>query len=130
MREALGKEPPVNVDISSLAQITEGYTAGGIRAAVRSTITTRRMERIDKNPLTEGEFIRALSRQPRVYREKNAAFQTFLTEVKGPVFESDKVFMNRYLFGFKQTMSLEDAREKEKKKREGGDDNAGKKKKK
>ena len=130
MREALGKEPPVNVDVSSLAQITEGYTAGGIRAAVRTTITTRRMERIDKNPLTEGEFIRALSRQPRVYREKNAAFQTFLTEVKGPVFESDKVFMNRYLFGFKQTMSLEDAREKEKKKREGGDEDGGKKKKK
>ena len=88
------------------------------------------MERIEKNPLTEGEFIRALSRQPRVYRDKNAAFQTFLTEVKGPVFESDKVFMNRYLFGFKQTMSLEDAREKEKKKREGGDEDGGKKKKK
>ena len=61
----LGKEPPSSIDVSSLAQITEGYTAGGIKGAIQSTITTRRMERIEKNPLTEAEFLRALSRQPR-----------------------------------------------------------------
>ena len=90
MRDSLGREPPASIDVSSLAQITEGYTAGGIKAAIASTLTTRRMERIEKNPLTEAEFLRALSRQPRVYREKNTAFQTFMTEVDGPVFESDK----------------------------------------
>ena len=60
-----------SIDVSSLAQITEGYTAGGIKACIQSTVTTRRMERVEKNPLTEAEFLRALSRQPRVYREKN-----------------------------------------------------------
>ena len=77
------------------------------------------------NPLTEGNS----SAMPQyVFEEKNAAFEAFLTS-EGPDFESDRS-CEWYLFGFKQTMSLEDAREKEKKKREGGDDNAGKKKKK
>ena len=130
MREALGHEPPSSIDVSSLAQITEGYTAGGIKAAITSTITTRRMERIEKNPLTEAEFLRALSRQPRVYREKNKAFQDFMCDVDGPVFESDKIFMNKYLFGFKKTMGLSAAREKEKARiasAENGDDKKKKK---
>lgn len=130
MRDSLGREPPASIDVSSLAQITEGYTAGGIKAAIASTLTTRRMERIEKNPLTEAEFLRALSRQPRVYREKNTAFQTFMTEVDGPVFESDKVFMNKYLFGFKKTMGLAAAREKKKAAEKAAEDGGGDKKKK
>ena len=81
LKESLGKEPPTSIDVSSLAQITEGYTAGGIKACIQSTVTTRRMERVEKNPLTEAEFLRALSRQPRVYREKNTG--TFLVGGSG-----------------------------------------------
>ena len=75
-----------NLSAAKDAYLAQNTVKGGIKAAIASTLTTRRMERIEKNPLTEAEFLRALSRQPRVYREKNTAFQTFMTEVDGPVF--------------------------------------------
>ena len=65
-----------------------------------------------------------------VYREKNAAFQKFMCDVDGPIFESDKIFMNKYLFGFKKTMGLSAARDKEKSRKESAENGDDKKKKK
>lgn len=53
-----------------------------------------------------------------------------MTEVDGPVFESDKVFMNKYFFGFKKTMGLAAAREKKKAAEKAAEDGGGDKKKK
>ena len=53
-----------------------------------------------------------------------------MCDVDGPIFESDKIFMNKYLFGFKKTMGLSAAREKELTKRAAGDEGDDKKKKK
>jgi hypothetical protein len=44
------------------AHVSEGYSSGSIVNSVRSTLTERRVERLDKRHLTEMEFVNALSR--------------------------------------------------------------------
>ena len=123
------KEIPEDFDISSLAQISEGYSGSAILKVVKGVITARRVERLDKRPLRETEFINALSRQQQLYGEKEKAFRNFMADLNGPVYNSSKVVMNRNLFGLSNTMGLSAAREK-KKKMDAGDDGGDKKKKK
>jgi len=102
-------ELPEDFDISTLAHISEGYTAGSIRKAVKQTLTTRRVERLDKRPLTEKEFISAMSRCLMLDSDEEKKFRAFTGDVTG----------------------LTDAQEKAKKKLNGDDgDDGGKKKKK
>ena len=97
---------------------------------IKAVVTERRVERMEKRPLRETEFINALSREQPLYGEKEEAFRTFMSDMNGPVFTSDKVVMNRNLFGLTKTMGLAAAREKKKKMDAGGDDGGDKKKKK
>ena len=78
-------------DISTLVQISEGYTCASIVNVVKSVLTARRVERLDKRPLKEFEFINALSRQQQVYGEKAEAFVNFMSDLNGPTFDSDKI---------------------------------------
>ena len=55
------KQIPEDFDISTLVQISEGYTCAAIVKVVKSVLTERRVERLDKRPLKEFEFINALS---------------------------------------------------------------------
>merc|ERR1711865_636764 len=81
----------------------------GIRKAVKQTLTTRRVERLDKRPLTEKEFISAMSRCLMLDSDEEKKFRAFTGDVTG----------------------LTDAQEKAKKKLNGDDgDDGGKKKKK
>ena len=85
------KQIPEDFDISTLVQISEGYTCAAIVKVVKSVLTERRVERLDKRPLKEFEFINALSRQQQLYGEKADAFIDFMYDHNGPTFESDKV---------------------------------------
>merc|ERR1711916_226226 len=73
--------------------------------------------------------INGLSRQQQLYDDKADAFINFMYDLNGPTFESDKIVMNRNLFGLVNTMGLSMAREK-KKKMDAGEAGDGDKKKK
>ena len=77
------RQLPAEFDLSSLAHITLGYSAGSIVKAVRATMTDRRIERLDKRPLTESEFIQALSRCPRTFNSDNKQFRSFTDAITG-----------------------------------------------
>ena len=91
LRKFMKKQIPEDFDISTLVQISEGYTCAAIVKVVKSVLTERRVERLDKRPLKEFEFINALSRQQQLYGEKADAFIDFMYDHNGPTFESDKV---------------------------------------
>ncbi|GMH89959.1 hypothetical protein TrST_g13451 [Triparma strigata] len=107
------KEVPDNFDISSLAHISEGYSAGAIYKAVRQTLTPRRVQSIEggKRPLTETEFINALARQEVTYQSDAKKYMDFTCKIT----DLDK-----------RKKEKEDAKKKEE---GGGDDKKGKKKK-
>ena len=77
------KEVPDNFDISSLAHISEGYSAGAIYKAVRQTLTPRRVQSIEggKRPLTETEFINALARQEVTYQSDAKKYMDFTCKI-------------------------------------------------
>lgn len=64
-----GATMPVDIDLSTLAHISNGYTVGSLLRAIRFTLTPRRVERVrnGKRPLASAEFLGALSKCPRVY---------------------------------------------------------------
>ena len=98
---------PAEFDVSSLAHISIGcvgswacvlrpwrhspavvpnprrYSAGSIVKAVKATMTERRIDRLDKRPLTEAEFIQALSRCPRTFNSDNKQFRKFTDAITG-----------------------------------------------
>ena len=58
---------------------------------MKSVLSDRRVEMLDKKPLREFEFINALSRQQQLYDDKADAFVNFMYDLNGPTFESDKI---------------------------------------
>ena len=86
-----GHQLPDEFDISTLAQISEGYSAGSILHAAKRTLNTRRIERADKRPFAEGEFLSALSRCPRTYGDDNVKFRNFTAVVTGLKLRRDKL---------------------------------------
>lgn len=71
------------LDISTLAHISEGYASGSIVRAVDTTLTSRRVESLDKRPLREDEFLGALARQPATFAEDNEKFKNFTAVITG-----------------------------------------------
>ena len=51
------RELPDDFDLSTLAHISEGFSAGAICATVKKTLTLRRVERLDKRAHSESEFL-------------------------------------------------------------------------
>ncbi|KAK3575190.1 hypothetical protein QTP86_020914 [Hemibagrus guttatus] len=64
-----------SLDLSSLAKVTDGYTQGHILQAVHSVLTSQRLARQTKKPLTALEFIPPLARQDPIYKEEEEAFK-------------------------------------------------------
>ena len=98
-RAAPGPRPefvPVHLDdqfdFSTLAHISEGYTAGSIRRAVKQTLSKRRVERLSKRELKEKEFVSALSRCPVNYQEDDLKYRDFTAEITGLKDTRDRVF--------------------------------------
>ncbi|KAF1314721.1 Iq and aaa domain-containing, partial [Globisporangium splendens] len=71
------------LDISTLAHISEGYSSGSIVKAVEHTLTPRRVECLEKRPLKEEEFIGALSRQTVTFVEDHERFKAFTAVITG-----------------------------------------------
>jgi IQ and AAA domain-containing protein len=89
-RTAVGEKPPKRsvelpeeFDLSILAHVSQFYSAGSIRRAVKMTLTRRRVERLDKRPLTEREFVSALARCPVTYEEDDHKYREFTADITG-----------------------------------------------
>lgn len=71
------------LDVSTLAHISEGYASGSIVRAVAATLTPRRVECLDKRPLKEDEFLGALARQPATFADDHDKFKQFTAVITG-----------------------------------------------
>merc|ERR1711871_1645690 len=75
------------LDLSTLARISEGFTAGAISRCIRRTLTQRRVARMHKRPIEESEFLNGLaieaSRNQAVYQSDQQIFREFTEMVTG-----------------------------------------------
>ena len=71
------------VNISSLAHVSEGYSAGAIARTVRIVITPRRVSMIRLRPLSNYDFLDNLSFQDVNYQDDKAAFMEFTRVITG-----------------------------------------------
>ncbi|CAK9091174.1 Dynein regulatory complex protein 11 (IQ and AAA domain-containing protein 1), partial [Durusdinium trenchii] len=74
---------PERIDISALALVSEGYSAGTIETCVRKTLTERRKATLKTRPITEKDFINPLSSLPVTYQQDNLKFQQFTAAITG-----------------------------------------------
>ena len=68
----------LQLDISSLAKITDGYTPGQMFQASQQVLTERRINQLSKKPIQALEFIAPLARMDPVYKEEEEAFKVFV----------------------------------------------------
>jgi len=71
------------LDLSSLAHISEGYSAGAIARTVRTIITKRRVAMIKSRPLNTVEFTDNLALQLVTYQDDKVALLSFLKAISG-----------------------------------------------
>jgi len=62
------------LDVSSLAKISDGYTAGDIIKCVREILTSRRIQTLPYRPLTAAEFVPALAKLDPVMPDAEMAY--------------------------------------------------------
>jgi SpoVK/Ycf46/Vps4 family AAA+-type ATPase len=79
------------VDVSSLAHISEGYSAGAIARTVRAIVSARRVAVLKQRPLGTNDFIDNLSLQEVTYQDDQKAFATFTATITGLVDRRKKV---------------------------------------
>ncbi|KAM3853527.1 dynein regulatory complex protein 11 isoform 3-T3 [Vipera latastei] len=65
------------LNISCLAQVSDGYAQGPILRAVQAVLTERRRMQLSKKPLTAVEFLTCLARQDPVYKEEEETFKVW-----------------------------------------------------
>ena len=70
-----------NLDVSSLAKITHGYTMGHIDTACQQVLTERRVANLNKKHLMAVEFVAPLARIDPVYKEEEEAFKVGLSGI-------------------------------------------------
>ena len=70
--ESAGKSSTnsVSIDVSSLAKITNGFTAGMIKQAIFGTITDRRLETVERKPIKGEEFIEQLASIEPIFQDQ------------------------------------------------------------
>ena len=66
-----------------MAQISEGYTGGAIQKTIKRTLTARRLEKLDRHPLQESEFINALSTQEITGKADETNHRRFTSKITG-----------------------------------------------
>ncbi|VUZ48711.1 unnamed protein product, partial [Hymenolepis diminuta] len=64
-----------DLDISSLAKVSDGYTAGMIDRSCKEVLTERRLDLMDKIPLRGSELISPLARIDPVFVEEEEAYK-------------------------------------------------------
>mmetsp|Transcript_110696 Transcript_110696/g.216996 ORF Transcript_110696/g.216996 Transcript_110696/m.216996 type:complete len:379 (+) Transcript_110696:276-1412(+) len=71
------------VNLSSLAHVSEGYSAGAIARTVRIVVTPRRVAMIRLRPLSNYDFLDNLSFQDVNYQDDKAVFMEFTRVITG-----------------------------------------------
>lgn len=69
-----------NLDISSLAKVSDGYTPGHLIEVIKQVLTERRIQQLGKKPLAALEFIAPLAKIDPIYKEEEEAFKTWFTK--------------------------------------------------
>uniref|UniRef100_A0A8C4RZ76 Zgc:153738 n=1 Tax=Erpetoichthys calabaricus TaxID=27687 RepID=A0A8C4RZ76_ERPCA len=64
-----------NLDISSLAKISDGYTQGSMIQAVKTVLNERRLDQMVTRPLTAAEFLAPLAKMEPVFKEEEEAIK-------------------------------------------------------
>lgn len=82
MLEAQGARVTQSLDISALAKVSEGYTAGHILKAIQSVLTERRLIWLSRRPLAASEFLGHLAKLDPVYREEEESLKVRLRLAK------------------------------------------------
>ncbi|XP_026125142.1 dynein regulatory complex protein 11 isoform X2 [Carassius auratus] len=72
-----GGEVTSDLDLSSLAKISDGYTQGHMVQVVRNILTERRIQQFPKRPLTASEFVSPLARIDPVFQEEEEALKNW-----------------------------------------------------
>jgi len=72
-----------SLDLSSLAKISDGYTAGDITNVVRQVLTARRVQTLSYKPLTASEFVSGLARLDPIDPEQELEFKNW--QLKTPM---------------------------------------------
>ncbi|XP_075406898.1 IQ and AAA domain-containing protein 1-like [Tenrec ecaudatus] len=75
MIETQGVQVTQSLDISALAKVSDGYTAGNILQATQSVLTERRLLQLPKKPLMASEFLGYLAKLEPVYREEEESLK-------------------------------------------------------
>lgn len=81
-RESIAKSLS-GIDISSLAKVSEGYSAGSIARAAKSVLTMRRVKLLRSRPVNCFDFIDSLSLQVVTYQDDRIMFTKFIQSVTG-----------------------------------------------
>eukprot|EP00403_Amphidinium_massartii_P034621 CAMPEP_0178443034 /NCGR_PEP_ID=MMETSP0689_2-20121128/38582_1 /TAXON_ID=160604 /ORGANISM="Amphidinium massartii, Strain CS-259" /LENGTH=855 /DNA_ID=CAMNT_0020066819 /DNA_START=48 /DNA_END=2612 /DNA_ORIENTATION=- len=68
---------PTKPDLSTVAGVSEGYSAGSIKQTVERVLTARRVQRMKERPLEVKEFLGPLSRTPFCWPEDYNHFRDF-----------------------------------------------------
>ena len=63
------------LDVSSLAKVSDGYTAGMIDSVCTSVLIERRVNQLGKKPLASIEFVAPLARLDPIYKEEEEMFK-------------------------------------------------------
>uniref|UniRef100_A0AAY4BCR0 ATPase AAA-type core domain-containing protein n=1 Tax=Denticeps clupeoides TaxID=299321 RepID=A0AAY4BCR0_9TELE len=70
-----GGEMSSALDISSLAKISDGYTQGQMVEVVRGLLTERRLQQLQRRPLTAAEFVSPLAKMDPVFQAEEEALK-------------------------------------------------------
>ncbi|KAF4020481.1 hypothetical protein G4228_011688 [Cervus hanglu yarkandensis] len=108
MIEAQGAKGTQHLDISALAKVSDGYTAGCILQAIQAVLTERRLLQLSRRPLLTSEFLGPLAKLDPVYREEEESLKDWY--FKTPLGKKKMKFL-------KDQDAAEEAKAKEKKKR-------------
>eukprot|EP01038_Epipyxis_sp_PR26KG_P004068 gene4068-5812_t len=79
------------VDVSSLAQVSEGYSAGAIARTSRIVLTSRRVAMLRLRPISNIDFIDNLSYQIVSYTDDKIAFMEFTKVITGLIDRRKKI---------------------------------------
>jgi SpoVK/Ycf46/Vps4 family AAA+-type ATPase len=71
------------LDVSSLAHISEGYSAGAIARTIRIIVTNRRVAMMKLRPLMNADFIDTLALQEVSYQDDKQTFMDFTRVITG-----------------------------------------------
>merc|ERR1711998_661889 len=89
------RDIPDDFDLSTLAHTSEGFSAGAICKTVKKTLTKRRVERLEKRPHNESEFLNSLaleaSKNQLTYKNDNESFREFTGKVTGLIDKRNKI---------------------------------------